>query len=114
MEAVTSYDHAYPQAIQALPARAGSVIAFSHRLLHWGSRASASAAGHPRMALSFAFAAPEFEAPYLPDAVAVLPLPPFELRLALVAGQLFSYAQQSDLGDGLVDVLFALFCTRAA
>jgi len=45
------------QAIRAMPARAGDVLAWSHRLLHWGGLSSRHAQV-PRIALSYAVADP--------------------------------------------------------
>lgn len=57
------------QKILALPVPKGSLVAFTHRLLHWGSAPLAPVPGAPpppaRMALSLAFADPSFEPPYL-------------------------------------------------
>jgi hypothetical protein len=82
------------QNIRCLPAKPGSLVAFSHRLLHWGSRASADAP-HPRIAVSLAFTQGGFEPPFLPRAC--FPLPSWEARLALIAGQLFSYSFQTGI-----------------
>jgi hypothetical protein len=105
-DAITSLEAL--QDIQALPAARGSLISFSHRLLHWGSRA-ASTATTPRMALSFSFSDEHFETTAFPRDL--LPLPPLTVRLALVAGQCFIYAAagQLVLGEGKADLLFSLF-----
>ena len=49
------------QEIRALPASAGSLICFSHRLLHWGTAPDPHANAPPRVALSFAAASDDFE-----------------------------------------------------
>ena len=50
------------QNIRCLPAKAGSAVVFSHRIIHWGSK---STLGYqtPRIAVAFALADPEFEVP---------------------------------------------------
>ena len=58
----------------------GGLLCFSHRTLHWGSKA---VRGSPaRIAMSFAFADPAFEEPFF-DPALYLPLPPVRLRAAL-------------------------------
>mmetsp|Transcript_14018 Transcript_14018/g.44606 ORF Transcript_14018/g.44606 Transcript_14018/m.44606 type:complete len:249 (-) Transcript_14018:149-895(-) len=84
------------QAIRALPAAAGTVISFTHRLLHWGSAADPHARAEPRVAMSFAVADNSFEEPYISRSH--LPLPPCELRAALVAAQAIAYCQNEDPG----------------
>jgi len=82
--------------IAAQPCSAGDCLVFSHRLLHWGGEAREGA--QPRVALSFSFADPAFEAAAF-DA-ALLPLPPLPVRLALVAAQAILYAAQAPLSKG--------------
>jgi hypothetical protein len=80
--------------IVAQPCAAGALLCFSHRLVHWGSRAQPSA--DPRVALSWALADGAFESPIF-DAAAFGPFPPLELRIALRAGQALAYAAQAPL-----------------
>lgn len=81
-------------AVVAQPLAAGGLLAFSHRILHWGGRATP---GHPpRVALSFSYADPAFEPAAVP--AALLPLPPLAARVALRAGQALKYAAQTPLG----------------
>ena len=77
------------QSILALPASPGTLLCFTHRLLHWGSRAQPGAA--PRLAISFALADPTFEVPYFADPATHLPFPPLPLRVALRAAQVLVY-----------------------
>lgn len=107
------------QSIVALPVSAGSVVAFSSRLLHWGSKAqrhgSPSAAGTPplpRIAVSFALADPTFEQPYFDTAA--LPSPPLPLRVALVAGQALNYHAQAPLSRRNADLFTRLFMSQKA
>lgn len=81
----------------------GEYIAFSHRLLHWGSKPQPHTTEclqnvnyRPRMALSFALADPSFESPYF-DSVKYLPYPPLKLRLGLIAGLQIQYDHFSPL-----------------
>ena len=71
---------------------------FSHRLLHWGSRGPCVDA--QRISVSFAFADPAWEPPYLADDCGSFP--PLDVRLGLACGQLISYYQRFDVyGDKL-------------
>ena len=91
------------QYIRALPAAAGTLVTFSHRLLHWGSAADEVArlwkGEAPRMALSFACADPRFEPPFLSDAAAQSPLPALSTRAGLVAGLALFYVANEDPGQ---------------
>ena len=89
------------QHIRALPCAAGSVIQFSHRLLHWGSAAESGPSRAwrteqepPRIALSFAATDARFEKPFLAHASAMPPLP---TRTALVASLGLLYQQSNPL-----------------
>ena len=86
------------QRIRALPCTAGSLVQFSHRLLHWGSAAEDGPAAawravpeRPRIALSFASVDDAFERPFLSRDV--LPLPPVATRIALVGALALLYTQ---------------------
>jgi hypothetical protein len=65
------------QKILALPVPKGSVLTFTHRLLHWGSAPLAPVSGQepqpPRLALSLAYSDPSFERPYLTRPGAAVP-----------------------------------------
>jgi len=78
------------QHIRPLPVAAGGIVAFTHRLLHWGSAADPHASG-PRIAIAFAASDPEFAPPYF--STGQLPLPSLPMRLALTAGQTLAYFQ---------------------
>lgn len=87
------------QHLRALPCAAGSVIQFSHRLLHWGSAAQSGPAAlwraspeAPRIALSFASTDPVFEKPFLAQPT---PMPAVSTRAALIASLGLLYAQAS-------------------
>lgn len=86
-----------PQDVRALPAPAGSLLAWSQNLLHWGGRSSALAEG-PRVSLSCEFQRADrspFNAPWLDPAAA----PDFLLRLGLVGKQLLQYRHMHPLDD---------------
>ena len=100
------------QYIRALPCAAGGLIAFTHRLLHWGSAAdphAQGAAASPRVALSFACAAPEFEQCYLQPRETHLPFPEHQARLGLLAGNLLAYGQNEDPGPAMTELLWGEF-----
>ena len=79
------------QNIRAVPVSAGDSVCFSHRILHWGSRGRL---GYhtPRIALSVACAADQFEPCYFDRKL--LPFPQSELRLGLVCGQMVCYHER--------------------
>ena len=83
------------QNVLAQPVPSGSLLCFSHRLVHWGSKPQEGAV--PRIAMSFSFASPDFEAPYFADGF--LPLPPVALRVGLVSGQQIMYNKQRPLSS---------------
>jgi hypothetical protein len=78
-----------PQNIRALPATAGSFLAWNQGVLHWGGRASQLAEG-PRTSAAFEFQRgdrPPFNQPLLdPDTI-----PPFSFRLGLIGKQVLQY-----------------------
>jgi hypothetical protein len=102
------------QCIVAQPLPAGGLLAFSHRLLHWGSTPQppslqdSLSARVPRIALSMAFADPSFEEPYF-DSDLYLPFPPVGLRLGLVAGQLIQYEHLAPLDKHGIALLRRIF-----
>src|SRR5688572_8966451 len=78
-----------PQNIRALPATAGSMLAWNQAVLHWGGRASSLAAG-PRASAAFEFQRgdkPPFNQPLLDP----MRLPPFHERLGLIGKQVLQY-----------------------
>lgn len=90
------------QYIRALPVSAGSVVHFSHRLLHWGSAAAGSTAWKqqaPRIAMSFASADSQFEQPFLTDDASRCPLPAISTRAGLIAGLAIFYIANEDPGE---------------
>eukprot|EP00943_MAST-04B_sp_MAST-4B-sp1_P002845 g2845.t1 len=77
------------QKIRCMPCTPGSPLVFSHRLIHWAGRSNPDCTDGPRVALGFAFSDNSFEKPYFSRKY--LPLPPFQLRVALAAGQAIKY-----------------------
>ena len=76
------------QNIVCTPCEPGDLLCFSHRVVHWASKAVAPAA--PRVALSFSVAHPDFETPnFLPT-----DFPPLALRVGLTAAQAILYSEQ--------------------
>jgi hypothetical protein len=102
------------QKILALPVEAGAVLAFSHRLLHWGGSPLPPVPGEapqpPRIALSLAFADPAFERPYLKTTTEdSLLFPPHAARLALIAAQALNYDHQVPLTRRQAKLVSAVF-----
>eukprot|EP00928_Gymnodinium_smaydae_P047742 TRINITY_DN31887_c0_g1_i1.p1 TRINITY_DN31887_c0_g1~~TRINITY_DN31887_c0_g1_i1.p1 ORF type:complete len:396 (+),score=28.60 TRINITY_DN31887_c0_g1_i1:82-1269(+) len=78
------------QHVRPLVCGAGSMVTFSHRLLHWGSLPRTGHSEPARVAMSFACSDPEYESPCL--GATHLPFPDPSVRLSLVAAQLLRYA----------------------
>ncbi|GMI60095.1 hypothetical protein ScalyP_jg11722 [Parmales sp. scaly parma] len=76
------------QNIFAAPCSPGDLLCFSHRVVHWASRAKDGA--EPRVALSFAMSDPEFETANFVQT----PYPPLKLRVGLTAAQAIMYNSQ--------------------
>ena len=88
-----------PQDIRALPASAGSLLAWNQAVLHWGGRAS-RLAGAPRCSAAFEFQRgdkPAFNTPLLDPKV----IPPFKERLGLIGKQALQYQHMYPLSRGL-------------
>ncbi len=78
-----------PQDVRALPAAAGSVLGWNHRLMHWGGRSS-DKAPHPRISLSCEFQRDDgevYDSPLLDPGE----VPTFHQRLGLIGKQLLRY-----------------------
>ena len=99
------------QEIRSLPCKPGGLICFSHRLMHWGSKPDPHSGAPPRAALSFAAASNDFEKPYLDRKH--LPVPPLELRVALVCGQILAYSGNVDPGEAATKEYFGIFKSLA-
>ena len=96
-----------PQAIRALPAPAGSLLAWNQALLHWGGRAS-RLANAPRISVAFEFQRadrPAFNQPLLDPAR----LPSFRERLGLIGKQVLQYRHMYPLAPDVERVAADLF-----
>ena len=94
------------QHITCVPAEAGSVIIFTHRVIHWGSAPPPampksfvnSGTCEPRVCVSFGFADAEYEPPYLKSVASKqskdTDFPSLKKRIALVAAQMVSYHER--------------------
>ena len=107
------------QHIRALPCAAGSLVQFSHRLLHWGSASDDGPAAvwrpqPPRVALSFASTDEAFEKPFLTHETSGLPLPPLETRVALVSALAFAYSEQAPSTPKRRELFWAVVSANAA
>jgi hypothetical protein len=78
-----------PQNIRALPATAGSLLAWNQAVLHWGGRASRLALG-PRSSAAFEFQRGD-KAPFNRPLLDPKKTPPFQQRLGLVGKQVIQY-----------------------
>lgn len=96
-----------PQDIRALPATAGSMLAWNQAVLHWGSRGSRLGTG-PRISAAFEFQRadrPAFNNPLLdPHRV-----PPFSERLGLIGKQVLQYRHMYPLPDDVAAIATTLF-----
>jgi len=90
------------QHVRALPVKSGTVLTWSHRVLHWGSAAPAGATS-ARRTLTFAMASPGYEQPLLN--VEAGQRPPFEARLALIAYTLICYHHSQPVPPSIQPVL---------
>ncbi|SOJ57099.1 hypothetical protein MSIMFB_04577 [Mycobacterium simulans] len=95
-----------PQDIRALPARAGSLLAWNQAILHWGGRAS-SRAQVPRTSAAFEFQRgdrPPFNEPLLdPQRI-----PSFPERLGLIGKQVLQYRHMYPLAPDVERVAIEL------
>lgn len=107
------------QRVRALPCSPGEAVVFSHRTLHWGSRADDDAP-EPRVSLSFACSDSSFEEPYLVDsaasrsAIGGLYIPTFRARLVLFAAQQIAYHERFDLSRARLRLYHDIFSAHAS
>jgi hypothetical protein len=78
-----------PQNVRALPAKAGSFLAWNQGVLHWGGRASRLADG-PRASAAFEFQRGD-RAPFNQPLLNPKRTPPFRERLGLIGKQVIQY-----------------------
>lgn len=96
-----------PQDIRALPAKAGSMLAWNQAVLHWGGRAS-RLAKEPRVSAAFEFQRGDrsaYNQPLLDPAV----IPPFARRLGLIGKQVLQYQHMYPLTPDVAAVAQSLF-----
>ena len=95
-----------PQNVRALPAPAGSLLAWNQGVLHWGGRASRLAKG-PRTSAAFEFQRGDkepFNTPLLDPQV----IPPFSQRLGLIGKQVLQYKHMYPLSNDVAAIAEAL------
>ena len=96
-----------PQSIRALPAPAGSLLAWNQALLHWGGRASRLAKA-PRASAAFEFQRgdmPAFNRPLLDPRH----MPSFSERLGLIGKQVLQYRHMYPLAPEVERIALDLF-----
>ena len=102
--------------IRALPTRAGGLVTFTHRLLHWGSRADARACARkgsmPRMAIAFGASDPNEYPPFFSASHG--PIPKVTLRAALVAGQALVYGSRATMTEERIGLYWDVYRARAS
>ena len=79
------------QHIRAVALQPGGASLHTHRTIHWGSSGRQGPEVAPRISMSFSFADPEFEPPYI-STKGILPFPDLALRVALVSAQVINYS----------------------
>jgi len=87
------------QELRALPAAAGSMLAWNQNILHWGARSSRLAAG-PRISMACQFQRarpPVLGRPVFPP----FPAPRFDLRVFLVARAILGYGTMTPIAPEL-------------
>jgi hypothetical protein len=95
-----------PQDIRALPATAGSLLAWNQGILHWGSRGSRLGV-NPRISAAFEFQRgdrPPFNSPLLDPGR----LPSFTERLGLIGKQALQYRHMYPLTDDIAAIATSL------
>lgn len=92
--------------VRAIPAKAGSVLAWNQAIVHWGARSSARA-HQPRISLSLEFQRGDVEALDTP-LLDPTSLPPFEVRLKLIAKQLLQYRHKHTLSPEAEQLVAAI------
>jgi len=91
-----------PQNVRALPAPAGSLLAWNQGVLHWGGRASRLAKG-PRTSAAFEFQRGDKE-PFNTPLLDPSATPPFTQRLGLIGKQVLQYKHMYPLTDDVAAI----------
>lgn len=92
------------QDIRALPAAAGSVLAWNQYVMHWGGRCSQFADG-PRISTGIYFQSGDYE-PYVDKPVDFKQPLPFERRLGFIASNMLNYHQYHGYPSNILDMCF--------
>lgn len=88
-----------PQRIRAVPATAGSFLAWNQALLHWGGRGSRLGAA-PRISAAFEFQRGDRQ-PYNMPLLDPMRMPSFEERLGLIGKQVLQYQHMYPLAPDM-------------
>ena len=96
----------FPQNIRALPATAGSLLAWNQAVLHWGGRAS-RLAKEPRSSAAFEFQRGD-KAPFNRPLLDPKKTPPFQQRLGLIGKQVIQYKHMYPLAPDIEAIAEAL------
>lgn len=96
-----------PQDIRALPATAGSLLAWNQAVLHWGSRGSRLGAA-PRISAAFEFQRGD-RAPFNSPLLDPNRVPTFTERLGLIGKQVLQYRHMYPLSEDVAAVATTLF-----
>ncbi|MBN9419497.1 hypothetical protein ABS71_07960 [bacterium SCN 62-11] len=97
------------QDVRALPARAGSILAWNQQILHWGSAAS-KWAKNPRISTGVYFQSADVE-PFGPRPIDFQKELPFQQRLAYLAANLLAYHQWHRYPEPVLEM--AIRCLQA-
>lgn len=96
-----------PQDIRALPATAGSLLAWNQAILHWGSRGSRLGAA-TRISAAFEFQRGD-RAPFNTPLLDPSRVPPFTERLGLIGKQALQYRHMYPLSDAVAAIATELY-----
>lgn len=96
-----------PQNIRALPATAGSLLAWNQAVLHWGGRGSRLGKA-ARISAAFEFQRGD-RAPFNSPLLDPGRLPPFTERLGLIGKQVLQYRHMYPLTDDVAAIATSLF-----
>lgn len=95
-----------PQDIRALPATAGSMLAWNQAVLHWGARGSRMATS-PRISAAFEFQRADIR-PFNNPLLDPSRMPTFHERLGLIGKQVLQYRHMYPLSDEVAAIAASL------
>jgi hypothetical protein len=90
------------QSVRALPAEAGDFLIWNQAIVHWGSKTSPQAR-ESRVSVALQFRCADLSAAGRP-VLEPLRVPPFALRLRLIARQLYRQRHLYDLDPALAEI----------